>query len=179
MLWVLFWWMFFLRALVGQNVVNWHYQCASIVHIHLTEENIFRWNFHQNDQFSVRSIYLALIINGYIERNKIIWKLKICLKIKIFMLYLLKGVVLTKDNLAGGIRMVVWDVFNEKETIYHLFLDCNLFLLGYTLRIIYLIFSRISLWVLIKNQEIYSYRSTIKILYACTFQGNILASVLD
>lgn len=47
-------------------------------------------------------MYLALINNGYIERNKIIWKLKMPLKIKIkiFMWYLLKDVVLTKDNLA-------------------------------------------------------------------------------
>ena len=32
----------------------------------------FSWNFNQNGRFSVRSMYLALIYNGYIERNKII-----------------------------------------------------------------------------------------------------------
>jgi hypothetical protein len=54
----------FRRALVGQNLIRWHNLCASIVHINLTDEDdIFRWNFHQNGQFSVRSIYLALINN--------------------------------------------------------------------------------------------------------------------
>ncbi len=60
----------------------------------------FRWSYHQNGRFSVRSMYLALINNGYIDRNKIIWKLKLPFKMKIFMWYLLKGVVLIKDNLA-------------------------------------------------------------------------------
>lgn len=45
-------------------------------------------------------MYLALINNIYIEKNKIIWKLNMSLNIKIFMWYLLQGVVLTKDNLA-------------------------------------------------------------------------------
>ena len=81
----------FRRNLVGQNLNNWHNLCVSFVHIHLSEENyIFRWNFHQNGVFSVRSMYLALINNGNIERNKIIWRLKMPLKIKIFMWYLLE-----------------------------------------------------------------------------------------
>ncbi len=91
----------FRRALVGQNLVLWHELCPSIIHIQLNHSsNSFRWNFNQNGGFSVRSMYLELINNGYIERNKIIWKLRMSLKIKIFMWYLLKGVVLTKDNLA-------------------------------------------------------------------------------
>jgi hypothetical protein len=91
----------FRRALVGQNLVYWHELCASIVHIQLNpSSDCFRWNYHQNGRFSVRSMYLALINNGYVERNKYIWKLKMPLKIKIFMWYFLKGVVLTKDNLA-------------------------------------------------------------------------------
>ena len=91
----------FRRALVGQNLIFWYELCASIVHIQLNHSSdCFRWNFNQNGRFSVRLMYLALINNGYIERNKMIWKLKMPLKIKIFMWYLLKGVVLTKDNLA-------------------------------------------------------------------------------
>jgi hypothetical protein len=45
-------------------------------------------------------MYLALISNDAIIRNTLIWKLKILLKIKIFVWYLFKEVVLTKDNLA-------------------------------------------------------------------------------
>ena len=42
--------------------------------------------------------------------NKDLWKLRLPLKIKIFMWYLKRGVTLTKDNLArslGGIGMVI------------------------------------------------------------------------
>jgi hypothetical protein len=45
-------------------------------------------------------MYLALINNITVIRNNIIWMLKILLKIKIFMWYMYKEVVLTKDNLV-------------------------------------------------------------------------------
>jgi hypothetical protein len=45
-------------------------------------------------------MYLALISNEMIITNTLIWKLKIPLKIKIFMWYIYKEAVLTKDNLA-------------------------------------------------------------------------------
>jgi hypothetical protein len=61
---------------------------------------VFRWNLHQHGKFSIHSMCLALISNGSIIRNTLIWRLKIPLKIKIFMWYLQKEVVLTKDNLA-------------------------------------------------------------------------------
>ncbi len=63
----------FRRALVGQNLEYWHELCASTVHIQLNQfSDCFRWNYHQNGRFLVRSMYLALINNGYIKRNKII-----------------------------------------------------------------------------------------------------------
>jgi hypothetical protein len=57
-----------------------------------------------------------------------IWKLKMPLKIKIFIWYLQKGVVLTKDNLArrrwkGSLKCCFC---NLDETIQHLFFDCQL-----------------------------------------------------
>ncbi len=72
-------------------------------------------------------MYLALINNGYIDRNKCIWKLKMPLKIKIFMWYLLKGVVLTKDNLArrnwnSSLRC---SFCLKNKSIQHLFFDCH------------------------------------------------------
>jgi hypothetical protein len=45
-------------------------------------------------------MYLALINNEMVIQNNMIWRLKIPLKIKIFMWYMYKEVVLTKDNLA-------------------------------------------------------------------------------
>jgi hypothetical protein len=46
------------------------------------------------------TLYLALISNGVAHMNKQLWRLKVPLKIKIFMWYMRKEVVLTKDNLV-------------------------------------------------------------------------------
>jgi hypothetical protein len=59
-------------------------------------------------------------------QHRKIWKWKIPLKIEIFLWFLHKGVILTKDNLAKknlkGNQQCVCCNFNE--TIQHLFLDC-------------------------------------------------------
>jgi hypothetical protein len=46
----------------------------------------FRWNLHKNGEFSVDSMY-DTVIHLYIrvDNNKMIWKMKIRLKIKIFL----------------------------------------------------------------------------------------------
>jgi hypothetical protein len=54
---------------------------------------------HQNGNFSVKSMYLALISDNRVRLNSTIWKLKVPLKIKIFLWYLERGVIFTKDNL--------------------------------------------------------------------------------
>jgi hypothetical protein len=41
-------------------------------------------------------MYKGLINNGIIFNNKFIWKLKLPLKFKFFLWYLIKGVILTK-----------------------------------------------------------------------------------
>ena len=118
----------FRRALVGQNLVFCHDLCASIIHIQLNQSSdCVSWNYNQNSRFCVRSMYLALINNGYIERNKIIWKLKMPLKIKIFMWYLLKGMVLMKDNLArqNWNSCLRYCLCMKNETINYLFIDCH------------------------------------------------------
>jgi hypothetical protein len=55
------------------------------------------------------------------------WKLKVPLKIKIFMWYLQRGVILTKDNLAKrswqGSKVCCF--CHKDETIQHLFFDCR------------------------------------------------------
>jgi hypothetical protein len=43
--------------------------------------------------------------------HMVLWKMKVPLRIKIFMWYLKRGVVLTKDNLASGIGVGINCVF--------------------------------------------------------------------
>jgi hypothetical protein len=50
--------------------------------------------------FFVKSMHRALLETQALPFNTFIWKLKLPLKIKVFIWYLYKGVVLTKDNLA-------------------------------------------------------------------------------
>jgi hypothetical protein len=71
-------------------------------------------------------MYLALINNGLVIRNTLIWKLKIPLKIKIFMWYIQKEVVLTKDNLTkrNWNRGKKCCFCHMNETIKHLFYEC-------------------------------------------------------
>ena len=72
-------------------------------------------------------MYLHLINSQPPFRHKIIWKIKVPLKIKIFLWFLQKEVILTKDNLArknwkGSQKCVGC---NLNESIQHLFLDCH------------------------------------------------------
>jgi hypothetical protein len=68
-----------------------------------------------------------LVNQIHLPSNKALWKLKLPLKIKIFMWFLLKGVILTKDNLLkrhwrGDHRCCFCD---NNETIQHMFFDCH------------------------------------------------------
>jgi hypothetical protein len=64
---------------------------------------------------------------GRIGGKEIFWKAKIPLKIKIFLWYLKRGVILTKDNLLKR----KWNGDSKcnfcglEETIQHLFFDCR------------------------------------------------------
>jgi len=63
------------------------------------EEDEFTWNLDSTGVFSIKSHYRGLINQNVPNVNKGLWKLKIPLKIKIFLWYLRCGVILTKDNL--------------------------------------------------------------------------------
>ena len=53
----------------------------------------------RNVVFTVQSFYMDLINSGPISRSLHIWKVKVPLCIKIFMWFVHKQVILTKDNL--------------------------------------------------------------------------------
>ena len=89
---------------------------------------IFRWNLDGNGEFSVESLYRALIQSDVPVDNNKIWKTKIPLKNKIFAWYLHREVILTKDNIIKrnwhGSPQCVFCLHDE--TIKHLFFHCKL-----------------------------------------------------
>ena len=85
---------------------------------------LFGLYIHQ-EYFSIKSMYAALVNSG-IRVSHDIWQIKIPTRLKIFLWYLKKGVILTKDNLArrnwnGDTRC---SFYHSPESIQHLFLDC-------------------------------------------------------
>jgi hypothetical protein len=94
----------FRRGLVGNNPKLWFRLVARVVHIRLNNANDkFIWDLLQNGTFSVKSMYNALITDTHVQNIMVLWKMKVLFHIKIFMWYLKRGVVLTKDNLARRI----------------------------------------------------------------------------
>jgi hypothetical protein len=95
--------------------------------VHLSQQpDQLHWKLTKNGEFSVKSMYLDIINTGPISRSKHVWKVKVPLKIKVFMWFVHKQVILTKDNLAkrnwtGSRRCSFCD---HDESIKHLFLDC-------------------------------------------------------
>mgnify|MGYP005837553273 CR=1 FL=1 len=86
------------------------------------------WKLSVSRVFLVKSMYTYLINARPIPRAMHIWKIKVPLKIKVFMWFVHKGVILSKDNLAkrkweGSKRCCLCD---QDETIEHLFITCPL-----------------------------------------------------
>jgi hypothetical protein len=68
-----------------------------LINVNLIDaEDSWEWKLGKNSVFSVKSMYNDLMIAEQVPVASPIWKLKIPLKIKVFMWYLTKGVTLTK-----------------------------------------------------------------------------------
>jgi hypothetical protein len=70
----------------------------------------FIWKLNELGVFTVKSMYLDLVEGHTIFLRKYLWKLKLPLKIKIFMWFLNKKVLLTKDNLLSVIEKGVKNI---------------------------------------------------------------------
>ena len=117
------------RDLIGNNLAAWNNLATRLAALNLSQEDDeFKWDLDPSGVFSVKTHYRALINRNVPYDNKKLWKLKTPLKIKIFLWYLRRGVVLTKDNLARrnwqGSQKCCF--CHENETIQHLFFDCRL-----------------------------------------------------
>jgi hypothetical protein len=115
----------FRRALVGDNWAKWLQLVGSIMNVQLVEQkDVFLWTTSKH--FSVKAMYMDLMAESVSYPKLDTWKARIPLKIKIFLWFLWKGVILTKDNLAkrqwkGCTRC---SFCSEHESIQHLFFDC-------------------------------------------------------
>ena len=114
----------FRRTISGPRLTAWNDLLTRLGAVQLSaESDIFKWNLHLNGRFSVKSMYDALVHNEVPSDNRKLWKLKIPLRVKIFLWFLNKGVILTRDNLARrnwqGSKKCVF--CNHNESIKHLF----------------------------------------------------------
>jgi hypothetical protein len=90
----------FRRSLVGANLHSWHQLVLRIVNMHLNDQSdIFRWSMNSNGQFSVSSMYNAKLDSHIVPHIIYLLKLKLPLKIKVFLWLLYKKFILIKDNL--------------------------------------------------------------------------------
>lgn len=119
----------FRRALVGARWDAWLHLVERIMQVHLAEQSdSIRWILTKNGVFSVKSMYSHLINTGILPTSVPIWRIKVPLRIKIFMWFIHKGVILTKDNLLkrswrGRPNCCYCE---QNETIKHLFIECPL-----------------------------------------------------
>ena len=63
------------------------------------EADTICWKLTTTGVFSMKSMYLDLIDTGSLSRSLHFWKVKVPLRIKNFMWFVHKGVILIKDNL--------------------------------------------------------------------------------
>lgn len=77
---------------MGGNVRRWYDLVALVLNVNLVEtEDRWKWNLGKHHIFSVKSMYRDILQAGKIPENGVLWKLKVPLKVKIFLWYLQKG----------------------------------------------------------------------------------------
>jgi hypothetical protein len=114
----------FRRNLDKQKWARWMHLVSRLIEIELSDaKDVLRWTLTDSKVFTVKSMYLDYL-NGHTDYlRKYIWKIKVPLKIRIFMWFLHRKVILTKDNLIkrnwhGNTKCSFCD---HDETIQHLF----------------------------------------------------------
>jgi hypothetical protein len=91
----------FNRILIGEKWDAWIHLVTRLMNIQLNDEpDRFKWHLTTTGLFTVKSMY-ADYMNGHtVFLKKYLWKIKVPLKIRIFMWFVYNKVILTKDNLA-------------------------------------------------------------------------------
>jgi hypothetical protein len=103
---------------VDDNLNYWLNLVARVANTRISNmEDKYIWGLHQNGVFSIKSMYLALVLDNRVRLDMTIWKLKLPLKIKI-----LTNDNLIKRNWRGWKRCVFC---TQEETVQHLFFECH------------------------------------------------------
>jgi hypothetical protein len=98
----------FWRILTENRWRLWLQLVQRIMTIQLNDEkDVFVWGLTTSGVFTVKSMYLDLLDDDTKYLKKYIWKMKVPLKIKVFMWFLHRKVILTKDDLIknNGMEM--------------------------------------------------------------------------
>jgi hypothetical protein len=91
----------FMRILSAPKWAAWLHLAQRLMAINLNHEaDRFVWKLTDSGLFSVKSIYTDFINGHTVYLKRYIWKLKVPLKIRIFMWFLQQKVILTKDNMS-------------------------------------------------------------------------------
>jgi hypothetical protein len=91
----------FRRSLVTGNLQDWHDLLLKLSSINLTDSpDHFKWSLNSNGRFTVNSMYRDFLDTNIVPNNSYLWKIKVPLKIKVFLWLLHREAILTKDNLA-------------------------------------------------------------------------------
>jgi hypothetical protein len=90
------------------------------------EPDRFHWHLTASGVFSVKSLYADFMNDHTKYLQKYFWKMKVPLKIRIFMWFLHKKLILTKDNLLkrSWTGCPKCGFCNCAETVEHLFIQC-------------------------------------------------------
>jgi hypothetical protein len=90
----------FRRVLTTYKWDRWVDLVTRVMSVQRTDsEDTFRWNLTNSGSFTVKSMYLDLLNDHTMYLKKYIWKIKVPLKIRIFIWFFHKKVIFTKDNL--------------------------------------------------------------------------------
>jgi hypothetical protein len=90
----------FRHALSGNCANRWIHLCSRLMDVQLTTNNdVFKWGLTKSGQYTVKSMYLDYMDDHTKYLHKYLWKIKVPLKIRVFMWFLNNKVLLTKYNL--------------------------------------------------------------------------------
>ena len=91
----------FRSTLVGIGWEAWLHLVSRLMEVQLSQQpDQLCWKLTRSGELTVKSMYIDVINSSTIPSSEYVRKVKIPLKIKVFMWFVHKQVILTKDNLA-------------------------------------------------------------------------------